>query len=178
MSRTLDVGYSFNVNCSTSKARAPRRFEAPATAASTSRSPFRFLRLLAFFAANQPVAQPSSFLRQPLMGVPLPRTLTAVCRKERKRTQKGADRPRQPRNTRIEAKVDLALLIRGIRADFSTSCHRAGTSETSTQKARARRPRLAGRRRCVAHFGSGYARLGFRVSDFGFACGSAAQHAR
>jgi hypothetical protein len=36
---------------------------------STARSPFRFLRLLAFFAANPPVPQPSSPLRQPLTRI-------------------------------------------------------------------------------------------------------------
>src|SRR2546427_4146242 len=54
------------------------------------------------------------------------------------------------------------------RRDFIASCHVAGTFETRTQKARAAKNVSLAEGFVLSIFGSGYARLGFRASDFGF----------
>ena len=54
------------------------------------------------------------------------------------------------------------------RRDFIASCHSAGTFETGTQKARAAKNVSLAEGFVLSIFGSGYARLGFRASDFGF----------
>jgi hypothetical protein len=54
------------------------------------------------------------------------------------------------------------------RRDFIASCHVAGTFETRTQKARAAKNVSLAEGFVLSIFGSGYARLGFRISSFGF----------
>ena len=52
------------------------------------------------------------------------------------------------------------------RRDFIASCHVAGTFETRTQKARAAKNVSLAEGFVLSIFGSGYARLGFRISTW------------
>ena len=61
------------------------------------------------------------------------------------------------------------------RRDFIASRHVAGTFETRTQKARAAKNVSLAEGVVLSIFGSGYARLGFRNSEFGL-CADCATH--